>query len=439
MFSDHKYCRVCQAALGAEGIKSVRPVSTLEKAADFGLTPLANDFCREREPHAGWYPLQVMFCPRCTLAQLSVVVDPKALYSRYNYVTSDSATMRSHFAALVNDLAEGPSLGKVLEIGSNTGDFLASLSPRASYVLGVDPAENLGKVAAGQGVLTLCDLWGSSLVPTAINLLKGKPDLIVCRHVFCHVDDWRGFVKALAEASHDQTRIAIEVPWMLDLLKQNLWDTVYHEHLSYMSVRAMEWLLQGTSLEIKRVGHYPIHGGAIVLVLGRRGGGSPVDKSVQEFLEQESGVITLAAWKEFQAATIESADALESFVVNARADNKTVCGYGASAKSSAWVNGCRFTRKELAFITDTTKSKWYCTSPGSDIPITDPGALYREQPDYAILFAWNYREEIVERERKYLEAGGKFIVPAPRLQVVSHTAAIPGCEQLAPGVVIESL
>jgi methylation protein EvaC len=178
----------------------------------------------------------------------------------------------------------------------------------------------------------------------------------------------------------------------------------------------MSRLLSPTRLRLHRIDHMPIHGGALFIQLRHKDSDCPPDKSVTEMLMNED--CGLEAWREFEMKAYGKIGALASFVDNVRTNGKTVVGYGASAKSTVWINACKFTRKHISFITDTTAEKLYRFIPGSDIPIVDEGALTRELPDYAICFCWNYLSEVLEKEKLYLAKGGKFIVPHPEIKVI---------------------
>ena len=190
----------------------------------------------------------------------------------------------------------------------------------------------------------------------------------------------------------------------------------YHEHLSYLSLSAMAALLEDSTLRMHKVIKYPIHGGCVLIMLRPLNSGRDPHPSVEQFMSQEN--ITADTWREFAAEAHAQIHKLGLLIKSLRDAGKTVCGYGASAKSTVWVNACKFSRKDISFITDTTKGKWHTASPGTDIPITDPGALLREMPDYCILFAWNFAQEILAKESLYREKGGRFIIPVPHIKIV---------------------
>lgn len=408
MYRIHSQCRACNlGALGANGSKAGPQQKSLIKVADFGVMPLANDFQRAGDEYAGFAPLEVMLCPRCHLAQLSVVVDPKILYTNYPYVTSGSQTMRTHFETILAQMTE--RLGKlpesILEIGSNDGKFLQLAKEHGvKEIHGIEPDAKLAQVAAENGVPTTVKFW-----PNNVYAFGVKYDIILARHVFAHVDDWHGFVAKAREFMHENSILWIEAPWVETLLRHHQADTIYHEHLSYINIDAIHALLVGTDLRLANVLHYDLHGGCLgLLIQFQRKDMAPLATEGEGFLNPER-------WKALEQKAWSTALKLGNEVRTLTSKGKRVVGYGASAKSSFWVQLCKFRRGDLAFITDDTKAKWFTTSPGTDIPILDEGALLREMPDYAVLFAWNYLPEVIRKNEFWISKGGRFIVPVPEL------------------------
>ena len=425
MFKAISTCRAC--GLGKPSIPTLKESTSaggayatqnpLIQVFDLGVQPLANNFVEPGQEQAGFAPLKVMFCPKCTNAQLSVVVNPDILYKHYLYVTSPSQTMQDHFAALLKVMQEEQSVLKVLEIGSNDGAFLKFLRENsASSVMGVDPASNLAAEAGKNHIATLQGIWSRQLAEDAGTYFKSDVDIIIARHVFCHVEDWQAFIHNLLIPSKKDTLVCIEVPYVKDLLQNGEFDTIYHEHTSYLSIKAMSALLAGSPWRLHRIQKFPVHGGAILLMLRRHDYEGKPHPSVEEFLSHEK--ITLETWKEFSDRANKKIGVVSAFVRNLRSNGKTVVGFGASAKSTVWINACGFSKKEISFITDTTPQKLWKTSPGRDIKIVDEGAILRELPDYALCFAWNFATEILEKNKLARSKGVKFIFPHPELQVI---------------------
>jgi SAM-dependent methyltransferase len=354
--------------------------------------------------------MAVKLCPRCTLAQLSVVVDPSELYRDYAFVTSPSQTMQQHFERLWHDvnLDSGREIKTALEIGSNDGRFLRFMADKGAKVVGVDPAENLAPECQKADVDTVTGFFDADNSEKALAILGGKPDMIIARHVMCHIDDWNRFIEQLEAACGPDTLVVIEVPYVVDTLNSTAFDLVYHEHLSYMSVTAMRHLLSGTGLCLAHLHQYRLHGGSIAMVL-RRGSMDPYENFERP--------LTVADWGQFASNSFRAIRDLSQVVRSLRLMGHTVSGFGAAAKSTVWINACGFTADDLDFVTDTTKWKQGKFIPGTNIPVVDQGALMREVPRYAVLFAWNYREEVLKTQLPYMEAGGQFIIPVPFLNV----------------------
>lgn len=413
----HTVCRACgyAAPSGPPGIKAAPTNERLIPVFNAGLQPLSNAFAKSYEPQSAFYPLEVLFCPRCTLAQLSCTVAPETLYSNYPYVTSKSATMQAHFESLWAAIKVECEPESMCEIGSNDGDFLAFARNKGVRVCGIDPAENLADAASARGLQTF---RGVLDVPTA-QMAWGAMlpiNLVVARHVFCHVDDWRSFVKALDFLCNKDTLVVIEVPYVLDLLEHVQFDTIYHEHTSYLSLKAMEYLLKDSNFHMHKIQRFPIHGGAIVIMLRRNEAGIAPHESVAEMLGAES--ITEQHWTDFADAARNRIWNLEETIKGLKAQGKTVAGYGASAKATVWLNALRFTRQDISFVCDSTPQKQGRFVPGTDIPVLDEGALLRDLPDYAVLWSWNYRNEIIAKNSRWQELVGHFIVPVPKLEIV---------------------
>lgn len=402
MYRDHHTCRAC-------GNQELIPVF------DLGIQPLANDFRKPGEARNGFAPLQVLFCPKCTLAQLSVVVDPVILYEDYPYVTSPSQTMKHHFDRLSADIELQSGHGTLVEIGSNDGLFLKHLSESGwQQLVGIDPAVNLSPAASARGVRTINSLFDEQSAKDALRLL-GEVDAVVARHVFAHIDNWKEFVRCLEVMSNTNTTVYLECPYALDILNHCEWDTIYHEHLSYVTIRSMEALLKDTKFHLHKVTAFPVHGGAIVMTLRRNDSTAQRDRSVDDYLEREK--ITDRSWFDFTANACQQIRDLKAKVLELHFEGKTVCGFGASAKSTVAINAAGIAGL-IQFITDTTPQKQGRLSPGTDIPIVPPEELLARQPDYAICHCWNFRSEVLKNNEEYLKRGGHFIFFVPRLEVV---------------------
>lgn len=402
----YKPCRICRAC----GLDDLYPVF------DLGVQPLANNFTALGGECAGYAPLQVLFCRDCTLAQLSVVVRPDILYANYPYVTSRSQTMQDHFGLLWESIKAECQPESVVEIGSNDGHFLKFCKQHgASAVIGIDPAENL-RPKDNSGIISICGLFDPTSASIARSAMPAV-NVVIARHVFAHVDDWIGFMASLDTLANKNTLIVIECPYAQDLLDGVEFDTIYHEHLSYLSIRSVDVLLKHTPFHLHKIVKFSIHGGAVVMMLRRNDCDISPCSSVQSFLKSES--ISLNSWLLFGSQARERISDLRRAVSEkVYGESASVCGFGASAKSTVWINACGFRPSEISFICDSTPQKQGKLSPGSGIPIVDESALLQENPQYAVCFAWNFIDEIMRTQKPYLDNGGKFIVPVPQIRVI---------------------
>jgi len=396
MFKFHTICRACSNP-------DLKPVFSL------GVQPLANSFRTKNEEQTGFAPLEVLWCPVCSLAQLSVVVSPEILYSKnYPYITSRSETMQRHFESLWRSIRGQCQAESVVEIGSNDGYFLQFCKQHgAEAVLGIDPAQNLQPDHAESGVISVCGMFDETSTAIARTAMPSV-SVIVARHVFCHANDWSGFIRNLDTLSNRDTLVAIEVPYLVDTLARVEFDQMYAEHLSYLSIKAMTALLEHSTFRLQKVMRFPIHGGSIVLFLRRKDHPSEPDPSVQEFLNAET--ITLDTWRTFSETAHERIKRLSGLVKMALASSKIV-GFGASAKSTVWISACEFTSRDILFIVDETPQKQGKCSPGTDIPIVPESELTPAKANYAINFAWNFSEIIIAKNQKFIDGGGAFLNP----------------------------
>jgi novobiocin biosynthesis protein NovU/D-mycarose 3-C-methyltransferase len=394
---------------------------------DLGKTPLANDFIDPEEVpnYRIFLPLRLCVCRTCTLAQLLDTVDPKILYARYAYVTSTSRTMDEHLTGQSRHLMDISGLkqcGRVLEIASNTGVYLRKFQEQGCEVLGVEPAENIAELAIKSGVPTRNQFFNLS---TAKQIASewGRADIIVGRHVFAHIDDLRDLLAGLEAISHENTLIAFEVPYLVDFFNGTQFDTIYHEHLSYVSVKSVQALAERTRVFVQRIDHYPIHGGSILFHLRLRDGIAE-HASVKHAIAIENNLDlgNPASWTPFVQRVDHIRVELPKLIRGLRAQGKRIIAYGASAKGNTLLNTCGLTANDLDYIIDNTPFKQNKVAPGSWLPIRPPEALLRDQPDYALILAWNFAPEIVRRETEYQRKGGRFILPIPEPKIVEFSS-----------------
>ncbi len=410
MIDKRSDCRACKS----KDLATILPL---------GSTPFANDYVTpgddSQQPEAG---LTLQLCRACSMVQLEEVVDPTVLYRHYAYVTSTSKSMDQHLQkqclALLADGGIGKG-GKVLEIASNTGVYLKQYQDQGMTVLGVEPAENIAAIANKDGVPTRPVFFDRDNA-AAIAADWGKADLILGRHVFAHIDDLHGLIDGLAALVHDKSLVVFEVPYLMDFMEHSEYDTIYHEHLSYVSVGAVEALTADSPFRLVKVDHYPIHGGSIAFHLQPRSGNPQVHASVARHLlqERDADISSPKAWEPFAARVANIRQELPRLVRELRKQGERVIGYGAAAKGNTLINTCGLTADDLDYVIDNTSFKQGKLTPGARIPIVPPQRLLQDQPDYALLLAWNYADEIVGREQEFQQRGGRFIRPIPKPQII---------------------
>lgn len=394
MYTQLTQCRACGS-------------TDLTEVFNFGKAmPLANDFAKPDGERKGFVPLRVMFCPKCSLAQLGETVDPGILYSNYLYVTSKSETMMRHFDRLTKDIISENGAGSLLEVGANDGRFLNYAASRSfKPCVGVDPAANLnGTIELGKNVTMV-----NAFFRTGLNLpMENGFDTIVARHCFCH-QEWVDFLQACDVNSHKNTLICIEVPYAVDLLNRSEFDSIYHEHTSYLTIRSVAAALKGFPFHIHGVLRYGIHGGAVLIMLRHNDSGATPHLSADEMLAEEN--VTEADWLRFGALSGAKMCHLKDLVSSYQKQGKIVSVFGASAKSSVIINACGFTSKDIAFVTDNSPLKPGRLVPGTDIPVIEEGEMLSQHPDVAICGAWNYRTEVLAKMEKWRSRGGRFVFP----------------------------
>jgi SAM-dependent methyltransferase len=394
----------------------------LERILSLGETPLADELVdpargNGSEPR---YPLDVAFCANCSLVQLLETVSPEVLFDEdYPYFSSFSEELLTHSRENARRLISERRLGStslVVELASNDGYLLRNFAERGIPVLGVDPAPGPAAAAEAVGVPTLVEFFGQDVAARLRNEGK-RADIIIANNVLAHVPDLNGFVAGMATLLAADGVATIEVPYVKDLIDRCEFDTIYHEHLCYFSVSALVPLFARHGLSLNRVDHFPIHGGSLRLSVEPR---ERVDESVLRYLDEEraSGLVHLDYYRAFSERVGVAQEALRGILRELKSEGKTIAAYGAAAKGAILLNSTGIDRSLIDFVVDRNVHKQGMFMPGVKIPITDPSALLEQKPDYVLLLAWNFRDEILRQQEEFRRRGGRFIVPIPRPVVV---------------------
>jgi SAM-dependent methyltransferase len=387
------------------------------------MSPPCESYLNAVELEAGetFYPLHVRVCENCLLVQLPAYIPAEEIFSDYAYFSSYSDSWVAHAERFVEEAARTLDLGPasfVIEVASNDGYLLQHSLARGIRSLGIEPAANVAEVARSRGIETEVMFLGEQ-AGKAVAARHGSADLVVANNVFAHVPDIVDFSKGLRALVADSGRVSIEIPHLLRLIQGNEYDTIYHEHFSYLSLLTAQRVLAAADLTVIDIEELPTHGGSMRLWSVPSNGSVEIEPSVTRVLAAEAaaGLDTLDGHKGFaqQVATIRN-DFVE-FLVDCQRDGKRVVGYGAPGKGNTLLNHCGIRSDLMEFTVDRNPHKQGMFLPGTHIPIHPVERLADVRPDYVIIMPWNLRAEITKQLEYIRSWGGQFVVSLPRLEV----------------------
>jgi SAM-dependent methyltransferase len=405
-------CRACNAELKHTFV-------------DLGVSPLSNSYLtaadlQAMEPH---YPLKVLLCSQCWLAQLAVVTKPHDIFSDYAYFSSFSESCLRHAEDYVEKMLQRfgfDATHNIVEIASNDGYLLQYFAKRGIPVLGIEPAANIAKAAVEKGIPTLVKFFGTETAKEMV--AEGKAaDLLLGNNVLAHVPDLNDFISGMKIALKPSGIITMEFPHLMRLMWENQFDTIYHEHFSYFSFLSVEQAFARHGITLFNVEELPTHGGSLrIYGCHKEDGTHPVTENVTELRERElhDGFDRLETYQGFAQQVENTKWGILEFLIQAKREGKTIVGYGAPAKGNTLLNYCGVRGDFLDYTVDCSPHKQGCFLPGTHIPIFAPEKIRETKPDYVLILPWNLKDEIVIQMEHIREWGGRFVVPIPKVEVL---------------------
>lgn len=410
MIKKVKYCRICNGIY----FRTFLPL---------GDIPLPNAFLKSEdlEKKELRFPLNVCICNGCGLVQLREIVDSEIMFRNYVYIPSSSKTRMKNFSEITQQAIERLKLTEkslVIDIGSNDGSLLSFFKGIGIRTLGIDPATNLAKVAELKGIKTINEYISTNLAKK-IRKIKGPAKVITATNVVAHIDNLKDLFTAVEILLDNDGIFICEFPYFLDLIQNNQFDTIYHEHLSYFSIKPLLELLNRVKLQFVDIIRTPIDGGSLRVFLGKKGNPGLIKKIRKLIAEEDNyGLYNINKLKSFAKHVREMKFDLKKTLSEIKMKKNTIAAYGAAAKGNILLNYCDISTSLITFAVDSTPYKQGLYTPGTHIPIFPESEIIKRMPDYTLILAWNFAAEIIEKEKKYQKAGGKFIIPVPKISIV---------------------
>ncbi len=408
-----KKCRYCDTLLG-------KPFLDLGEKH-----PLANSLPRPEDlsKPAFTCPLQLIKCTHCHLVQLAHAVPADLMFKDYLYVSSTTKTFRDHFAVYAQTVkgklshVENPI---AVDIGSNDGLLVSCYMNEGMRAVGVDPAENLARQANAEGRPTMNSYFDENCVHEIIQK-HGKAHVVSANNVFAHIDDIQSVCRNVFNLLDDAGFFVIEFPYLVTMLDEMFFDMIYHEHVSYIGVTALDYLMKKYGAKIFDIQKVNSHGGSLRVFIGKQNGPFQTQAIVSELLdlEKQKGCLQNEVYEKFAARVLNFKKNLNDMLKKLRSDGKKIFGYGAPAKATTIINFCELTPREIDWIVDDNPLKQGRYVPGGNIPIVNSAYLEKNPPDYVLIFAWNFAKEIIGKLGALQKQGVQFIIPLPEPRVVS--------------------
>ena len=407
----NKKCRMCKS-------------TKLYKFLDLGFSALSDGFLTKQNLDNSeiTYPLNVLICKTCGLCQLGYTVPPQNMFNKnYPYDSSTTKTGREHFTKMGRDISNNFNLkanSLIIDVGSNTGVLLSSFKSKNMKVLGIEPSGNVASIARKNGINTINDFFSAKLAKKVVKKY-GKASVITATNVFAHINNLDDFMYGAKKLLTENGIIVIEAPYLVNLIDNLEYDTIYHEHLSYLSVKPVRIFCKKHKMELFDVEMKKIHGGTIRYFIGRKGK-QPISNHVSKFLKLENSkkIYTNKQLDIFAKKVKIHRDELLKLLFNLKKSGKKIVGISAPAKGNTLLNYCRIGPELLDYITEKNNMKIGNFTPGMHIPVYSDKKLLIDKPDYALVLAWNFAEEIMDNNKSFKKNKGKFIIPLPHPKII---------------------
>ena len=407
------HCRICKG-------------KRLFTFLNLGTIPLPNGFLKleDLKKKENKYPLNTAYCMDCGLVQLAETVNPEAMFKNYVYIPSSSKTRMSNFADIAFTIRNRFHISTeslVIDIGSNDGSLLSYFRGYGIKTLGIDPATNLAKIAQLKGIETINDYISQKLAKK-IRSAKGTAKIITATNVVAHIQDLHDLFNSIKILLSDNGAFICEFPYLMDLIEKNQFDTIYHEHLSYFSVKPLLNLLSQVNLHLIDIERTSIDGGSLRVYIGKKENqnNNTINDKIKDMIaaEEKFGLGNLTVLKLFAKRIKRLRRELKMTLQKLKNNGKTIAAYGAAAKGNILLNYCSINNTLIDFAVDSTPYKQGLYTPGSHIRIYPEVEISKRKPDYILLLAWNFAKEIMDKEKNYITQGGKFIIPVPSVSIV---------------------
>lgn len=405
-------CRLC-------GSRDLKMVLRLAKS------PLPDDYvtARDKNKPQDLYPHDMLLCQKCGNVQLSIVVNPKIIYKKYLYKTVTSLKLVDHFKHYASEVISAirPNKGAfVVDIGSNDGSLLTAFKDHEMRILGIDPAENIAREATRKGIPTLPHYFSVKLAEKIVKKY-GQATVITANNTFANIDDLDEFTLGINKLLAPDGVFYIETFYLLDLMKNMIFDSIYHEHMEYFTTKPLQTFFKKHGMQLIDVVRVPTKGGSIRLAFAHAQGKRKVSAHVNKIIKEEERyqVFKPSSFRAFARRIDTTKQNIVKVVNKLRKKSVSIAGFGASATCTILMHHFRLGRK-IVYLIDENVLKQNRYSPNFHLRVFSPDIISQRKPEYILILAWRYAQPIITKHQQYLEDGGKFIIPLPKLKVISH-------------------